>query len=192
LGPLTYSTSISFKTLLKAFNIKSQFRKLTQKPTFQDPRRNLGGFTIIEVMIVLSIAGLILGIFFLAVPAVQRSARNNSRKNDAVHIASLVRTYAANNEGSLPIGIAGIGCASGCMDVSGTQWFIMDTPSNTQPAIHSPVSPWPGDPFDLYVIEGYNCDSSNNTLSQGSSDSFAISFLIETSGGTQHYCIPGN
>jgi prepilin-type N-terminal cleavage/methylation domain-containing protein len=34
------------------------------------------GFTIIEVMIVLAIAGLILLIVFLAVPALEREARN--------------------------------------------------------------------------------------------------------------------
>jgi prepilin-type N-terminal cleavage/methylation domain-containing protein len=36
------------------------------------------GFTIIEVLIVLAIAALILLIVFLAVPALQRNARNNS------------------------------------------------------------------------------------------------------------------
>src|SRR5258708_36141034 len=40
------------------------------------------GFTIIEVMIVLVIAGLILLIVFLAVPALQRNARNTHRKSD--------------------------------------------------------------------------------------------------------------
>jgi prepilin-type N-terminal cleavage/methylation domain-containing protein len=47
------------------------------------------GFTIIEVMIVLAIAGLILLMVFYAVPSVQRTARNNRRRND------LGRFYAA-------------------------------------------------------------------------------------------------
>jgi prepilin-type N-terminal cleavage/methylation domain-containing protein len=38
------------------------------------------GFTIIEVMIVLAIAGTILLIVFLAIPALQRSERNHNRK----------------------------------------------------------------------------------------------------------------
>ena len=38
------------------------------------------GFTIIEVMIVLAIAGLILLIVFLAVPALQRNGRNTTKK----------------------------------------------------------------------------------------------------------------
>ena len=38
------------------------------------------GFTIIEVMIVLAIAGLIILIVFLAVPALQRNGRNTQQK----------------------------------------------------------------------------------------------------------------
>ena len=44
------------------------------------------GFTIIEVLIVLAIAGLIMLIVFLAVPALQRNSRNTQRKNDVANI----------------------------------------------------------------------------------------------------------
>ena len=60
------------------------------------------GFTIIEVMIVLAIAGLILLIVFLAVPALQRSSHNTSRKNDAANISAAIATYETNNSGTLP------------------------------------------------------------------------------------------
>lgn len=60
------------------------------------------GFTIIEVLIVLAIAGLILLVVFLAVPALQRNARNTSRREDAGNLLSAVSEYIANNNGSLP------------------------------------------------------------------------------------------
>lgn len=60
------------------------------------------GFTIIEVMIVLAIAGLIMLIVFLAVPALQRNSRNTARRNDAARIASAANSFEANNNGSLP------------------------------------------------------------------------------------------
>jgi prepilin-type N-terminal cleavage/methylation domain-containing protein len=60
------------------------------------------GFTIIEVMIVLAIAGLILLIVFLAVPALQRSSRNTQRKNDAGQVAAAVANFISNNSGKLP------------------------------------------------------------------------------------------
>lgn len=80
------------------------------------------GFTIIETMIVLAIAGLIMLIVFLAVPALQRSARNTQRKNDVAGIASAIANYIDNNGGTLPTSTApsgtttvliGTGCTTG-------------------------------------------------------------------------------
>jgi prepilin-type N-terminal cleavage/methylation domain-containing protein len=64
--------------------------------------RGQEGFTIIEVLIVLAIAGLILLIVFLAVPALQRSSRNTQRKNDAAAIGGAVANFISNNGGQLP------------------------------------------------------------------------------------------
>ena len=60
------------------------------------------GFTIIEVLIVLAIAGLIILIVFLAVPALQRNSRNTQRKNDAAAIASAAQNVVNNTNGNLP------------------------------------------------------------------------------------------
>ncbi|HUD08216.1 MAG TPA: type II secretion system protein [Candidatus Saccharimonadales bacterium] len=64
------------------------------------------GFTIIEVMIVLAIAGLILLIIFLAVPALQRNVRNTQRKTDVTAIAAAVSTYMNDNDEQVPTGLA--------------------------------------------------------------------------------------
>lgn len=64
--------------------------------------RKEGGFTIIEVLIVLAIAGLIMLIVFLAVPALQRNSRNTQRKNDVSALLSAVTEYANNQAGKLP------------------------------------------------------------------------------------------
>jgi len=60
------------------------------------------GFTIIEVMIVLAIAGLILLIVFLAIPALQRNSRNTQRKSDAGNLSSAYSEYVNNHGGALP------------------------------------------------------------------------------------------
>ena len=65
-------------------------------------RNKQRGFTIIEVLIVLAIAGLILLVVFLAVPALQRSARNTQRKNDAAQIGGAIASFISNNGGQLP------------------------------------------------------------------------------------------
>ena len=57
------------------------------------------GFTIIEVVLVLAIAGLIFLMVFIALPALQRSQRDAQRKNDLTKIAAQLENYRANNRG---------------------------------------------------------------------------------------------
>lgn len=68
-------------------------------------KTNQKGFTIIEVMIVLAIAGLIMVVIFVAVPSLQRSGRNNALNSDMNNTLAAVGEYASNNGGSLPRGI---------------------------------------------------------------------------------------
>lgn len=62
----------------------------------------MGGFTIIEVVLVLAIAGLIFLMVFIALPALQRSQRDTQRRNDMAAMASQITQYQANNNGKLP------------------------------------------------------------------------------------------
>lgn len=68
--------------------------------------KNQKGFTIIEVLIVLAIAGLILLIVFLAVPALQRNSRNTQRKNDVQAALGSIQESTNNNNGTLPATVA--------------------------------------------------------------------------------------
>ncbi len=63
---------------------------------------NQKGFSIIEVLIVLAIAGLIMLIVFLAVPALQRNSRNTQRRQDVSSTISAIQEYMNNNNGKLP------------------------------------------------------------------------------------------
>ncbi len=61
-----------------------------------------GGFTIIEVVLVLAIAGLIFLMVFLALPALQRSQRDTQRRNVMANVQTKVMDYQNNNNGKLP------------------------------------------------------------------------------------------
>src|SRR5256885_124137 len=61
------------------------------------------GFTIIEVLIVLAIAGLILLIVFLAVPALQRNSRNTQYRSDASKLLGAAQELINNKGGTLPV-----------------------------------------------------------------------------------------
>ncbi|HMR85878.1 MAG TPA: type II secretion system protein [Candidatus Nanoperiomorbaceae bacterium] len=63
--------------------------------------RNESGFTIIEVVLVLAIAGLIFLTVFLALPALQKSQRDNARRQDVGRVVAGVQQYLTDN-GSTP------------------------------------------------------------------------------------------
>jgi prepilin-type N-terminal cleavage/methylation domain-containing protein len=69
---------------------------------FKNLKNRKSGFTIIEVLIVLAIAGLIMVIVFLAVPALQRNSRNTQYRNEAARLLSSVQEFTNNNGGTLP------------------------------------------------------------------------------------------
>ena len=74
----------------------------------QSKRVATGGFTIIEVVLVLAIAGLIFLMVFIALPSLQRSQRDAQRKDDLSRFLSQVSSYQSNNRGAVPT-TAGVG-----------------------------------------------------------------------------------
>ncbi|MBP5513040.1 type II secretion system protein [Candidatus Saccharibacteria bacterium] len=58
------------------------------------------GFTIIEVVLVLAIAGLIFLMVFVALPALQRSQRDTARRNDLARVDTSLVQYQTNNQGT--------------------------------------------------------------------------------------------
>lgn len=60
------------------------------------------GFTIIEVLIVLAIAGLIMVMVFVAVPNLQRNQRNSGRRNEAARILTAANNFVTATNGAMP------------------------------------------------------------------------------------------
>ncbi len=63
---------------------------------------SLSGFTIIEVVLVLAIAGLIFLMVFIALPQLQRAQRDTQRRNDMAKVSSAITQFQTNNNGRLP------------------------------------------------------------------------------------------
>ncbi len=59
------------------------------------------GFTIIEVVLVLAIAGLIFIVVFFALPTLQRAQRDTQRRQDLAEIMGAFQTWRSNNLGKL-------------------------------------------------------------------------------------------
>jgi prepilin-type N-terminal cleavage/methylation domain-containing protein len=104
------------------------------------PLRQSSGFTIVEVMIVLAIAGVILLVVFEAIPTLTRNSRNNQRSQDATTILQVISQYELNNSGNFPQG-CGQGFALNCKtsDSSSLLYYTNLTyydPTTTELTIH--------------------------------------------------------
>lgn len=78
------------------------------------------GFTIIEVVLVLAIAGLIFLMVFLALPAMQRSRKDTQRRDQLSDLVAQITQYQANNRNRLPNCESNQGCAVNVKDNDGT------------------------------------------------------------------------
>jgi len=64
--------------------------------------RYKNGFTLVEAVLVLGVAGLIFAIVFSALPALQTSSRDTTRESDILDLISKIKEYQTNNRGALP------------------------------------------------------------------------------------------
>jgi prepilin-type N-terminal cleavage/methylation domain-containing protein len=148
------------------------------------------GFTIIEVMIVLAIAGLILLIVFLAVPALQRNSRNTQRKNDVSAVLAAVNEYVSNNGGALPA--AGNGTVAQDLIDAAHPGFYKSGPGNGNgqlQIVSGAQAALAGNQANdrVRVVEGVKCSTGGDTVG-ASPRSVAIQYEYETAGGFTATC----
>ena len=146
------------------------------------------GFTIIEVLIVLAIAGLIMIIVFLAVPALQRNNRNTQRDSDAQRIASAVNECVANNNGQTS------NCDQFVVGPPAGELQNYINPANNQQlrtyTAAGPVSDAVLDDFDIDFSQ--TCDAAGTGFVTGQPPrAFTVTYRVETSGGNTLQCIGG-
>jgi prepilin-type N-terminal cleavage/methylation domain-containing protein len=142
-------------------------------------KKNQKGFTIIEVLIVLAIAGLIMLIVFLAVPALQRNSRNNARNNEASRISAAVTECLANRNG----------LASACNDYSkinvGTLQVLTPVNPNQSFSIGNDVNaPTSGNTSAFNVGFGRVCTAEGDasTATGASTRDFVVMYNLEGTG----------
>lgn len=145
-----------------------------------DKKKN--GFTIIEVVLVLAIAGLIFLMVFIALPALQASQRDTARKNDANIVAAGVTQYISNNRGSFPSNTTLL--ASYVENVSDNTTSV-NVSTNVGAGSTSPID------GVIVVTQKATCDTSTNTsqtLASGTTRQFTVVTKLESGGGA-YYCL---
>lgn len=162
-------------------------------------RNSEEGFTIIEVLIVLAIAGLILLIVFLAVPALQRNSRNTQRKADVSALLSGVQEFTTDNNGTTPTGASIAGNlvtytgATGTSSVATSKlghYTAAPTVIVTTVAGGSGTIPTSAPGVDAVdVIVGAVCTGNTPTTTSATTRSVVAYYSVEQSGGAVGQCV---
>ena len=140
------------------------------------------GFTIIEVVLVLAIAGLIFLVVFLALPALQRGQRDTQRKQDLGKVMSQIVSYQSNNQGVLPNGVWDTTFKTSYLTVNSTPFadpsdgttyvFTQQTAAPTGSAVPAPGV------HSIFIYPGLTCGSANGVQGTISTTSRTFAAVI--------------
>ena len=152
-------------------------------------KRSEKGFTIIEVMIVLAIAGLILVVVLVAVPQLQRNQRNSARRNDASRVATAVSNWVSNNNGAVfTSGTGNVNETAVINDLGNVSQYVLttatlDVATGTQGALNNLTN--------IRVVTGAQCGANGASTATGAAPrQFVVQYATENSTGTpQGQCI---
>lgn len=139
------------------------------------------GFTIIEVVLVLAIAGLIFLMVFIALPALQRNQRDTQRKNDMSRVQTAIQNYQSNNRNKLPTFnatfISGYLTAGGdsFSDPDGTAYYFSSNSANG-------FVPTDFTAGKVYFTDNATCDGEKAVTGKGA-QKVAVQYKLE-GGGT--------
>lgn len=147
-------------------------------------KENQKGFTIIEVLIVLAIAGLIMVIVFLAVPSLQRNSRNTQREADVSKIAAAISQCMANRNGQTgSCNTQALLEGAGGLDTSKFQQLQATTSGSTTTAAVTYGSTAPtADDAGLSKATftfGQKCDATGSGITGGQSRQAVIQYRAE-------------
>lgn len=147
------------------------------------------GFTIIEVVLVLAIAGLIFLMVFIALPALQRNQRDTQRKNDVGRTVTAINNFQSNSKGALPTTAAEIQSVEDRLRVGGDT-YTDPAFGNYDLLTTAPIAlpPAAGATPVIQYASGQVCGA-DGALTAGGSRQFAVRIMLESS---QIYCASNN
>ncbi len=157
---------------------------------------NQKGFSIIEVLIVLAIAGLIMLIVFLAVPALRRNSANSGRQSDASKISSAVTDCLSNHNGNtascVSVGPNAVDVTN-LSQLSGSAAFVSPTAGTVGAAVPIPANVSTGsdpDASNYNVNFKAKCDDTGTgAIVSSNTRDFIILYNKKTSNGILLQCI---
>lgn len=148
------------------------------------------GFTIIEVVLVLAIAGLIFLMIFIALPALQRSSRDSTRRNEVGTVISAISSYMNTNRNRLPTDARDVAAyVTGrdndpTLDSGATLYIVngtgqtMDITADVSAVTSNDPGKVSGDEIKIYF--GYKCGDEAGQIVRGTSKQSAVVTAVES------------
>lgn len=133
------------------------------------------GFTLIEIVVVVAIAGLIMGLVFTSISGAQKARRDQARKSDINRFVAALEQSAGNNAGVYPVGC-------GCNPVSG--YWTATPPLGGAYSILATKDTTPITDY-IYYDRSAKCNGGQITALVGENQKYAVAVGLETGGG---YC----
>jgi prepilin-type N-terminal cleavage/methylation domain-containing protein len=149
------------------------------------------GFTIIEVSLVLAIAGMIMLLAFIALPGLWRTQRDSERKADVTAYGDAVKKWQSNkNRGALPASESELASVrdqyiGGMADPDGTAYTLIwkDCSSyNKGQECKSATDQIKKDTFNthkIYFVASATCDDNNNAVRSMNARKAALLYRLE-------------
>lgn len=152
--------------------------------------RNEKGFTIIEVMIVLAIAGFIMGIVFIAIPALQRNSRNTARQADASLISAGMGECLTNKNGDMSrCTTAEVGKYVDASKLKQLNTAFVVVASGLNAGVEYTTLPTTATTAQATVSTAAKCNSSSDNAAGATAREYAVLYQVETQSGTAYRCI---
>ena len=167
---------------------------------------SMSGFTIIEVVLVLAIAGLIFLMVFIALPQLQRAQRDTQRRQAIGQLSGGITQFQTNNNGKIPddkyFGAGGGAGANGINFIKGyivgtnglaEEDFVDPSTGETYKIVYNgtgaaPTKKMPPETLDgtIYYHIDARCGDDGTVVKGGGKRTYAAVYKLEGSGA---YCV---
>lgn len=151
---------------------------------------NSKGFTIIEVVLVLAIAGLIFLMVFIALPALQKGQRDTQRKQDLQRISVQMTSYLTNTKSGAPDDEDRLGSfVRGFLDGSDSTTAGDDykDPNGNNYIVRYEVAPTVEGQIGYFPRSECDVDAENGIKSSDAARDYAFTMVLENQNAP--YCI---
>lgn len=159
---------------------------------FGTQKKQIKGFTLVELIVVIAVVGILMAIILVAYPAYQTRARNNERKSDLTQLATALEAYAQRrNNYMVDTGCGFLGAGNGWATVTNPGWYDKSVTKCLEEGGFIKSADDILDPSGCRTDSGGKCGSGSTNGSPTTQPTTAYMKAVCTKGGKQVVYVMG-